>query len=268
MGSQDAVVTDSDPAVAATVRLLHRRRGWVWATLISVVAWVTVCGLLGSLDPDATGPGLAVAAILVLLLTVVAVVGLVASIVDTVKLRRRDAGVRTQARQLTRHYPARAHAYSYPPRHRFTWIFGWIALLILLGIGVAALPGLVDGVAYVAGAENTAVFLPTSYGQDCGRSGCTTVTDGVLNSGESVTWPDQVPLYQSFPVARPLWDWGFGSNLIDNDGTAAATIFAGVLFDGVSVLVLLHLVKLGRRWTRHRQLGRQMASADWASSSR
>jgi hypothetical protein len=268
MGSRDAAGTDSDPAVAATVRLLHRRRGWMVATLISVVAWVAVCGLLGSLDPNASGPGLAVAAILVLLLTVVAVVGLVASIVDSVKLRRRDAGVRTQALQLTRHYPARAHAYSYPPRHRFTWVFGWIALLILLGIGVAALPGLVDGVAYMAGAENTAIFLPTSYSQDCGRSGCTTVTDGVLNNGVSATWPEQVPLFQSFPVARPLWDWGFGSDLIDNDGAAAATIFAGVLFDGVSVLVLVHLFKLGRRWTRHRRLGQQMAGADWASSRR
>jgi hypothetical protein len=35
----------------------------------------------------------------------------------------------------------RAHAYSYPPRHRFTWIFSWVVTAILLGIGVAALPG-------------------------------------------------------------------------------------------------------------------------------
>ena len=268
MDARDAAGADSDPAVAATVRLLHRRRGWIVATLVSVVAWVVVLGLLGSLDPNASGPGLAVASILVLLLTVVAVVALVASIVDTVKLRRRDAGVRTQARRLTKHYPARAHSYSYPPRHRFTWVFGWLVLLILLGIGVAALPGLVDGVAYAAGAENTAVFLPTSYGQDCGRSGCTTVTDGVLNNGVSATWPEQVPLDQPFLVAQPLWDWGFGSDLINNEGAAAADIFGGVLFDGISVLVLVHLFKLGRRWTRHRQLGQQMASADWASSHR
>ena len=268
MGSQDAAVTDSDPAVAATVRLLHRRRGWIWATVISVVAWVLVCGLLGSLDPNASGPGEAVAAIFVLLLTVVAIVGLVASVVDTVKLRRRGVNVRQQARQRTAHYPARAHAYSYPPRHRVSWVFGWILMLILLGIGVAALPGLVDGIAYVAGAENTATFLPTAYSQDCGRSGCTTVTEGVLGNGASATWPNQVPLGQSFTVAQPMMNWGFGSNLIDGDGTAAGTIFAGVLFDGFSVLVLVHLAKLGRRWLRHRQLGQQMAGADWAASRR
>ncbi len=268
MGSLDSAGTDSDPEVAATVRLLHRRRGWIWVTVISVAAWVVVCGLLGSLDPNGSGPGLAVAAILVLLLTVVAIVGIVASVVDTVKLRRRGVGVRKQAMQRTAHYPARAHAYSYPPRHRFTWIFSWILMLILLGIGVAALPGLVDGVAYVAGAENTSTFLPMSYGQDCGRSGCTTVTNGVLASGANVTWPDQVPLGQPFPVHEPMWNWGFGTQLIDGDGTAAGVIFAGVLFDGFSVLVLVHLVKLARRWLRHRRLGQQMAGKDWAPSRR
>jgi hypothetical protein len=60
------VVTESDPEVAATVRLLHRRRGWAWTTVISVVAWLTACGLLGSLAPNASGAGLAVAAIFIL----------------------------------------------------------------------------------------------------------------------------------------------------------------------------------------------------------
>jgi hypothetical protein len=65
------------------------------------------------------------------------------------------AGLAVAAIQRTRHYPARAHASSYPPRHRFTRVFGWVMMLILLGIGVAALPGLVDGVAYLAGAESS-----------------------------------------------------------------------------------------------------------------
>jgi hypothetical protein len=265
VGSQDTAVTDSDPAVAAAVRLMHRRRGWIWTTVISVVAWVVACGLLGSLDPDGSGPGVAVGAILILLLTAAALVGLIASIVDTVRLRRLGPAVRKQARPRTAHYPARAHAYSYPPRHRFTWIFGWVVMAILLGIGVAALPGLVDGIAYVAGAENSSVFTPISYGQDCGRSGCTTVTNGFLSNGASATWPSQMPLGQSFTVREPLWDWGFGTQLIDGDGTAAGVIFAGVLFDGFSVLVLVHLFKLARRWLRHRQLGRPMAGANWAS---
>ena len=120
MESAESAVTDSDPEVAGTVRLLHRRRGWVWTTVISVVAWVTACGLLGSLAPNASGAGLAVSAIFILLLTVVAVVALVVSVVETVRLHRRDDGVRRQAVRRTRHYPVRAHAYSYPPRHRFS----------------------------------------------------------------------------------------------------------------------------------------------------
>src|SRR3984957_16735020 len=259
MGSPESAVTDSDPEVAATVRLLHRRRGWAWTTVISVVAWLTACGLLGSLAPNASGAGLAVFAIFILLLTVVGVVALVASVVDTVRLHRRDAGVRRQALRRTRHYPVRAHAYSYPPRHRFTWVFSWVMMLILLGIGVASVPGLVDGVAYLAGAESSSTFLPLSYGQDCGRSGCSTVTYGVLANGTSVTWPEQVPLGRSFAVREPLWDWGFGAQMIDDDGTAIGTIVAGVLFTITGVFILVHLFKLARRWLRHRQLGRQMS---------
>ena len=259
MGSPESAVTDSDPEVAATVRLLHRRRGWVWTTVISAVAWVTACGLLGSLAPNASGAGLAVSAIFILLLTVVGVVALVASVVETIRLHRRDAGVRRQAGQRTTHYPVRAHAYSYPPRHRFSWVFAWVMMLILLCIGVASLPGLVDGVAYLAGAESSSTFLPLSYGQVCGRSGCSPVTYGVLTDGASVTWPDQVPLGQAFKVREPLWNWGFGAQMIDGDGTAIATIFAGVLLNLFGVLILVHVFKLARRWLRHRQLGRQMA---------
>jgi hypothetical protein len=107
----------------------------------------------------------------------------------------------------------------------------------------------------VAGAESSSTFLPTSYGQDCGRGGCNTVTNGVLASGASVTWPDQVPLGLSFPVREPTWDWGFGTQLIDGDGTAIVFIIVGLLFDGFSVFVLAHLGKLARRWLRHRQQG-------------
>jgi uncharacterized membrane protein (DUF373 family) len=258
VGSPESVVTESDPEVAAAVRLLHRRRGWVWTTVISAVAWLVVCGLLGS-QPNPRGAGLAAGAILTLLLTVLVIVALVASVVDTVRLHRLDHDVRRQAVRRTAHYPVQAHAYSYPPRHRFTWVFSWVMLLVLLGLGVASLPGLVDGVAFLAGAESSSTFLPLDYGQDCGRSGCTTVTDGVLSNGASVTWPDQVPLGQSFTVREPLWNWGFGSQMIDGDGGAIGMIIAGILVNIFGVLILVHLFKLARRWLRHRQLGRQMA---------
>ena len=250
--------TGSDHDVASTVRLLHRRRGWVWTAVVSIVAWLVALGLLGALAPNARGAGQAVAAIFVLLLlTIVFVVALVASVVDTVKLHRLDPGVRNHATQRTTHFPVGAHAYRYPPRHRFTWVFAWVLLVILVGIGVAVLPGLVNGAAYLAGAEKTVMFLPTSYGQQCGRYGCSTITNGFLqNSGQTaVTWPGQVPLDQPFPVREPLWAWGWGSQLIHSDLGAVGTIVGGLFFDGLSVLVLWAAVLAARNWWRHRQLG-------------
>jgi hypothetical protein len=259
----DSSATDPDPVVAAAVRLLHRRRGWIWATVISAVAWVVAVGLLGSLAPNGTGPGAVVGVIFVLLLTAAFIVGLVASIVDTALLRRRYAGVRRQAGARTAHYPARAHASSYPPRHRFTLVYAWFVMAILLGIGVASLPGMIDGVAYLAGAERSTTFTPTSYGQDCGRSGCHTVTNGTLSDGTSVTWNNEVPLGEPFSVREPLWDWGFGAALMDGDPAAVVYVILGLLFDGFSVLVLVHLVKLGRNWLRHRQHGRPPVTSGW-----
>ena len=266
------------PEVGATVRLLHRRRGWIWTAVGSAVAWLVTLGLLGSLDPNASGAAIAVPAIFVLLLTAVFVVALVASIVDTVRLHRISPHLRRQASGRVAHHPVRAHAYRYPPRHRFTWVFAWVFMAILVGIGVAALPGFVDGVGYLSGAESNATFVPVSYGQQCSRSGCSTVTNGYLESGSaafsgsgggggavggapggsvgggtSVTWPGQLPLGQPVTVRAPLMNWGFGNTLIDGDGTAIGYIFAGVLLDGGAVLVLFAAYKLLRNWLRHRR---------------
>ncbi len=191
--------TATDPDTASTIRLLHRRRGWLWTLGIGVVAWLVAAGLLGSLINNgaggAGGAGATVATVFVLLLTVIVVIALVAAIVDTVKLRRRDAGVRSRAVSMTTHHPVRAHAYRYPPKHRFSWVFGWIMLLVLLGMGVASFPGLVNGVAYLAGAESSAMFMPVSSGQQCGRGGCSPITNGYLETAgdPAVTWPGCFP---------------------------------------------------------------------------
>jgi hypothetical protein len=138
-----------------------------------------------------------------------------------------------------------------PSRHRLDLILSSITLLFVLGIGVVVLPGLVDGVAYLAGAENSSVFLPLSYSQECGRSGCNTVTDGTLAGGASVSWPRQVPLGREFPVREPVWNWGFGSGLINDDASAIASIVLGALIDGFCVLLPVFLVNLTHRWRRH-----------------
>jgi hypothetical protein len=155
--------------------------------------------------------------------------------------------------------PVRAHPYSYPRRRRLSRVVNWIGLLILLGVGVAVLPILVNGVAYLTGAENSSVFRPVSYSQECGRDGCNTVTDGTLASGASVIWPRRVPLGQEFPVREPLWDWGFGAQLINDDAGAIAAVVLGVLVDGFCVLLPVFLVKLAYR--RRRPLGRHARAA-------
>lgn len=250
-------MTGTDPDTASTIRLLHRRRGWLWTLFGGVVAWLAATGTLGALTDNGSGGAAAdVATAFVLLLTALVVIALIAAIVDTVKLRRRDPHVRTRAVALTTHHPVRAHAYRYPPKHRFSWVFGWIMLLILVGLGVAALPGLVNGVAFLAGAENSVTFVPLSAGQVCGRGGCSPVTNGYLQvpGDPSATWPNQVALGVPFQVRQPLMNWGFGAQLIDGDGGAILSIIAGVFFDAMSVLVLFCGYKLTRNWWRHRQM--------------
>jgi hypothetical protein len=260
--SQDSAGAEHGPSVATATRLLHRRRGWATAATGGFIGFIVLAGVLGSI-PD-KGAGTAVLSVFVLLLAALVVVSVIAVIVDTVKLRGHTPEVRRHALRQTPHYPVRTHAYRYPPRHKVSWVFTWIILLFLLGFGVATLPGLVDGVAYVAGAESTATFMPTSYGQVCGRGGCSTVTNGVLETGgggASAQWPRQVPLGQPFKVHQPLWNFGFGNMLIDGPGTAAGLITAGVLMDTFSVFIVLFAVKAVRRWLNHRRESRQLVTS-------
>lgn len=81
------------------------------------------------------------------------------------------------------------------------------------------------------------------------------MTNGYLQApgDPRVTWPGAVPLGVPFQVRQPLMNWGFGAQLIDGDGGAVGSIFAGLFFDGVSVLVLFLGYRLGRNWWGHRQ---------------
>jgi hypothetical protein len=134
-------------------------------------------------------------------------------------------------------------------------VFSWLVMAILLGLGVAALPALVDGVAYLAGAENTVTFVPTSYGQMCGRGGCSTITYGHLGTagGAPATWTGQVPIGAPFTARESFWNWNFGTQLINGDGSAITYIILGVLFDGFAALILFAPYKAVRQWRRHRQ---------------
>jgi len=243
--------------VAATVQLLHRRRGWVWTAVLGFAAWLAALALPVALAPGGHGAGQAVADTLVLLLTVLTVVAVAASVVDTVRLQRlerRERGARGHAAQRTAHHPVYAHPYRYPPRHRFTWLYGWAVMVLVLGIGIGALPVLVNAAAYLAGAGRSVMFMPTSTHEDCGRHGqCSIVTNGFLQNPARTpaTWPGQVPLGKPFPVRQPAWAWGWGSHLITSELTAVGSLLASLLFEGLSVLVLVAAVMAVRNVLRH-----------------
>ncbi len=247
---------DTDREVAATVRLLHRRRGWAWICVASLVGLVVYAVIGAHLFPNPAGAMAAVSGVIAALLLALAAAGLIVAVVDTVRLHRRGATVRAQAMGRTSHHPVLAHAYRYPPRHRISGWSGRLVLVFWLGLTVAFLPDQVNAVAYLAGAGTSATFFPSSYGQDCGRSGCSTVTNGTLvmgGSGVHATWPGQAPLGLPFTVRAPVWDgWG-SAQLVADTGNAVGTVIVGLLFDAVGVVAVIAFIALARHWLRRRR---------------
>jgi hypothetical protein len=246
-GRQD---TSESSDVANLVRLHHRRRGWAWVAIGSVIGLAVYTGIGVNLFENLTGTAETLGVIPVFVLLALVLAGLVVVIVDTSRIHRADAAVRVSAKGSVSHYPLYAHAHRYPPHHRGSWVFVIVMLVAMTGIAVVLLPADVNSWAYVVGAENQDTFNPVSYGPACitvPRRGCHTVTEGSLSrSGADVTWGTQVPLGQPFSVRDPLWNWGTGRNLISGDGSATGTIVAGLFFDGVALLLLYILVVIVR----------------------
>lgn len=241
--------TSESSDVAKLVRLHHRRRGWAWVAIGSVIGLVVYAGIGVNLSENLTGTAETLSVIPVFVLLALVLVGLVVVIVDTSRIHRADAGVRVSAKGSVSHYPLYAHAYRYPPRHRGSWVFAIVMLVAMTGITLAILPAEVNSWAYVVGAGNQDTFNPVSYGQACvsGRGGCHTVTEGYLSkSGADVTWGSQVPLGQPFSARDPLWAWGTGRTLTSGDGSAIPNIVAGLFFDGVTLLLLYALAVIAR----------------------
>jgi hypothetical protein len=233
-------------AVAELVRLHHRRRGWAWVAIGSLIGLAVYAGIDVNLLEHLTGTAEALSVIPVIVLLALVVAGLAVAVVDTSRIRHADAAVQVSAKGSVSHYPLYAHAHRYPPRHRSSWVFVIIMLVAMTGITVFILPAEVNSWAYVVGAESQDTFNPVSYGQACTGvprgGGCNIVTDGYLSkSGADVNWGGQVPLGQPFTVHDPLWAWGSGRTLTSGESSAIPAIVAGVFFDGVT-LVLLYVI--------------------------
>jgi hypothetical protein len=243
--------TSESSDVARLVRLHHRRRGWTWVAVGSVIGLAVYVGIDVSLFDTLTGTAETLSVIPVFVLLALVLAGLVVVIVDTSLIHRADAAVRVNAKGSVSHYPLYAHAHRYPPRHRGSWVFVIVLLVAMTGIAVFILPAQVNSWAYVVGAENRDTFNPVSYSQVClavpRGVRCHTVTEGYLSkSGADVTWGSQVPLGQPIHVGDPLWAWGSGRILISGDGSAIATIVGGLFFDGVALLLVYALVVIVR----------------------
>jgi hypothetical protein len=242
--------TSESSDVAKLVRLHHRRRGWAWVAIGSVIGLLVYVGIDVNLFDNLTGTSETIGTIPVFMLLVLVLAGLVVVIVDTSRIHRADAAVRVSAKGGVSHHPLYAHAYRYPPRHRGSWVFAIFMLVAMTGITVFILPAEVNSWAYAVGAENQDTFNPVSYVQACSglpRGGCHPVTEGYLSkSGADVTWGSQVPLGQPFSVRDPFWAWGGGRTLTTGDGSAIPNIVAGLFFDGVTLLLLYALVVTGR----------------------
>ena len=243
--------TGQSSDVAKLVRLHHRRRGWAWVAVGSVIGLVVYAGIGVNLSGNLTGTAETLSFIPVFVLLALVLAGLVIVIVDTSRMHRAEAAARVSAKGSVSHYPLYALAHRYPPRHRGSWVFAIVMLVAMTGITVFILPAEVNSWAYVVGAENRDTFNPASYGQACNDmprgGGCRTVTEGYLsNSGANVAWASQVPLGQPFGVRDPLWAWGSGRNLTSGDGSAIETIVGSLFFDAIALLLLYVVIVLVR----------------------
>ena len=244
--------TSESSDVAKLVRLHHRRRGWTWVAIGSVIGLAVYLGIGVNPFENLTGTAETLSVIPVFVLLGLVLVGLVVVIVDTSRIHGADAGVQVSAKGSVSHHPLYAHAHRYPPRHHGSWVFAIVMLVAMTGFTVFILPAEVNSWAYAVGAENHDTFTPASYAQSCskvarGGGGCHTVTEGYLSrSGADVTWGSQVPLAQPFGVRDPLWAWGSGRNLTSGDGSAIETIVGGLFFDGITLLLLYVVVVLVR----------------------
>ena len=243
--------TSQSSDVAKLVRLHHRRRGWTWVAIGSVIGLAVYLGIGVNPFENLTGTAETLSVIPVFVLLGLVLVGLVVVIVDTSRIHGADAGVQVSAKGSVSHHPLYAHAHRYPPRHHGSWVFAIVMLVAMTGFTVFLLPAQVNSWAYVVGAGNQDTFNPASYSQACNEmprgGGCHMVTEGYLSkSGADVTWGSQVPLGQPFSVRDPLWAWGSGRNLTSSDGSAIETIVASLFFDGITLLLLYVLVVIGR----------------------
>lgn len=224
---------------------MRLRRLWGWTALAGFIAFLIAISVYSNQYSDASDSGPVAVLAIAMALGALTVAGLVIVVVTSVLLGRQGAARRARALSYADRKSARRSRSG-----RYDLVLASGLLIVALGAAVLFLPGLVNGVSYLAGG-NTATFVPQSYAQSCsyhGNGDCSTVTIGILETGGGVrsTWPDEVPLGRSFKVREPVWTWGVGAALMDGDGIAVGAALISLLFDGLTVVAAVFLVKVVR----------------------
>lgn len=265
----------TDHVVAATVHLMHRRRGWSWVLASTLVTLLALVAIRLGLWAGATGALAVFSDITLILLLAVAVLAVAMVITESGRLRRRYAAVRTAAASRTSHHPVAHHPFRTPVHDLASHAFVWFILSIVLIVTALSLPDQVNAYAYVAGAGKSVPFMPQSYSVSCtiSRRGgsCSTATNGVLETDPpvSVAWNGQVPLGQPFQVREPVWA-GWATPALMNGDTAATGIGGGLIFDLATVCVIAGFVHMARRARRRRRraVSKATAGGRWVRSQR
>ena len=153
-----------------------------WALIAFLLSYGAYLNAVNETGTD-SGSGPFIMRVIIVATGALTVASLVIIAVDSRRLRRLPAEVRTAAAGAAKHHPVRAHAHRYPPRHYVSWIVGWVGMVLIVFVAVVCFPGTVDGIGYLAGAGKSATFTGQSYDQSCGslRGGCQTVTDGTAH---------------------------------------------------------------------------------------
>ena len=226
-GSGAAEYPPGNAAAKAAVRLAHRRHAWAWTAGGSFLALLVITLFDLAPDQNATGPFAVLEGLTTLLVVALLAVAVVAVVIDTVRLRRLPPA------DLARAAQARAGA-RHPMRHSVGVAAGVAAVVVWAALIVTHLPGLVNGVAYLAGTQPNVSFVAKSYGQECGRDDCWTVTRGVLQpGGTAVTLAREVPLGAAVTVRQPAWVIDGKDTVIDSTGAAVMSIVLAAIFTGL-----------------------------------
>ena len=221
----DPAAPGPDPGVAAAARLLRRRQRWSRAAgtlvVLSLLGWAAGHEASSSGTPPPLWYQLVIAGFGALGMACAA-----GAVLQSVRLRRGSPETRASAGKVFAQDQARQSARHYPRWNALFQVVLWTGMLMIVAVAVVSVPAVVNGVAYLAGAEKTVTFDPVSHETVCHtRGGCEKVTEGVMETGGQGTeasWPHEVPLGKPFPIRQPFWQWGLGAALIDSAVIAVA----------------------------------------------